>query len=150
MSFQIKLKECVVASLATELQPIEIYSMASGIEIPDSVGKQALTRIFCILFKKLDWVEKETLTLNHSNQNGNSEIAEDPEKILQTPKWEIDPNQSKMADPELNVENVRESLETVNDQKQQNFPLIVEPDLNCETDENFTHRKYYPSNLRTK
>ena len=63
MSFQIRLKDSVVASLATELQPIEmvaIYSMVSGIEIPDSVGKPALTRIFCILFKKLDWVEKET------------------------------------------------------------------------------------------
>ena len=57
--------------LMEELQPQErwaIYLMGQGKEMTDVVTKSNLTRIICVLCKKLNWIEEDAESENDPNE----------------------------------------------------------------------------------
>ena len=76
------LKETAIAALITELHHTEMYAfhlMASGIDMPETVTKEGLTKIISVLCKKLAWIKEECIA-PRTKDNKEIQDTKQPEK----------------------------------------------------------------------
>ena len=91
MGLQMILKETAIATLITELHHTEMYAfhlMASGIEMSENVTKEGLTKIICVLCKKLEWIREECITISEDEESPDLIQTEKPTLVNEKSKYQ--------------------------------------------------------------